>query len=94
MRSRTFTGKDCLQTRGATDHPVGIVTSAHLTMTTPAATLAMLPLAIGLGEGPAMLRALAVAIVSGLVVQLPLVLLVLPVLLSFTGEAHRARPRP
>ena len=58
-------------------------------MTTIAAILAMVPLIIGLGEGAAMLRPLAVAIVAGLVVQLPLVLVVLPALLSASGIVRR-----
>jgi multidrug efflux pump subunit AcrB len=51
-------------------------------MTTVAAILALLPLAVDLGQGTGMLQPLAVAIVTGLVVQLPLVLIVLPALLS------------
>ncbi|AKM45260.1 hypothetical protein WI95_31170 [Burkholderia contaminans] len=50
-------------------------------MTTIAAILALLLLAFALGQGSAMQQPLAVAIISGLIVQLPLVLLVLPVLL-------------
>lgn len=49
-----------------------------ISMTTLAAILALLPLAFGLGEGSAMQQPLAIAIISGLVVQLPLVLLVMP----------------
>ncbi len=52
-----------------------------IAMTTLAAILALLPLAIGLGEGSGLLKPLAIAIVSGLAAQLPLVLLVLPALL-------------
>ena len=50
-------------------------------MTTIAATLALLPLAIALGSGSAMQQPLAIAIISGLVVQMPLVLVALPALL-------------
>lgn len=50
-------------------------------MTTIAAILALLLLAFAFGQGSAMQQPLAVAIISGLIVQLPLVLLVLPVLL-------------
>ncbi len=53
-----------------------------IAMTTFAAILALLPLALGLGAGSAMQQPLAIAIISGLVLQLPLVLIVLPVLLS------------
>jgi multidrug efflux pump subunit AcrB len=52
-----------------------------IAMTTLATILALLPLALGLGQGSAMLQPLAIAIISGLVVQLPLVLGVLPALL-------------
>ncbi|HET9122519.1 MAG TPA: efflux RND transporter permease subunit [Acidiferrobacteraceae bacterium] len=52
-----------------------------IAMTTLAAILALLPLALGIGEGSAMQQPLAVAIIAGLSVQLPLVLLVLPLFL-------------
>jgi CzcA family heavy metal efflux pump len=52
-----------------------------IAMTTIAAILALLPLALGLGAGSAMQQPLAIAIISGLAVQLPLVLIVLPALL-------------
>ena len=51
-------------------------------MTTLAAILTLLPLALAIGQGSAMQQPLAVAIVAGLMVQLPLVLLVMPVLFS------------
>jgi CzcA family heavy metal efflux pump len=53
-----------------------------ITMTTIATILALMPLALGVGEGSAMLRPLAIAIISGLTVQLPLVLIVQPTLLK------------
>jgi len=53
-----------------------------ITMMTLAAVLAMSPLALGIGEGSAMQQPLAIAIVVGLIVKLPMVLFVLPVLLS------------
>jgi multidrug efflux pump subunit AcrB len=49
-----------------------------ITMTTLAAILTLLPLALAIGQGSSMQQPLAVAIISGLVVQLPLVLLVMP----------------
>ncbi len=52
-----------------------------IAMTTFAAIFALLPLALGIGKGSAMLTPLAIAIISGLSVQTFLVLLVLPVLL-------------
>jgi Cation/multidrug efflux pump len=53
-----------------------------IAMTTFAAILALLPLALAFGQGSAMQQPLAIAIVSGLIAQLPLVLVVLPVFLS------------
>ncbi|OCC15586.1 Cobalt-zinc-cadmium resistance protein CzcA/CusA [Dissulfuribacter thermophilus] len=50
-------------------------------MTTVAAILALMPLALGIGQGAAMLRPLAISIISGLFIQFPLVLVVLPVLM-------------
>lgn len=61
-----------------------------IAMTTFAAILALAPLALGIGEGSAMLQPLAIAIVSGLFFQLPLVLIVLPVLLAVVRQdRHR-----
>jgi hypothetical protein len=50
----------------------------RIAMTTLAAILTLLPLALAIGQGSSMQQPLAVAIISGLVVQLPLVLLVMP----------------
>lgn len=55
-----------------------------IAMTTFAAILALLPLALGFGQGAQMQRPLAIAIVSGLCAQLPLVLIILPVILHIT----------
>ena len=51
-----------------------------IVMTGLAAILALLPLALGVGQGSAMLQPLAIAIISGLLVTMPAVLVVLPVL--------------
>ena len=67
-----------------------------IAMTTLAAIGALLPLGLGIGQGAAMQQPLAVAIISGLVVQLPMVLVALPVLLAIlkvpqaqiAGELH------
>ena len=58
----------------------GINRMRPIAMTTIAAVLALLPVALGLGQGSAMLQPLAIAIISGLVAQMPLVLLVMPIL--------------
>ena len=49
-----------------------------IAMTTLAAMLTLLPLALAIGRGSEMQQPLAIAIISGLVVQLPLVLVVMP----------------
>src|SRR6266478_751580 len=75
----------------------GINRMRPITMTTFAAILALLPLALGIGEGSAMLKPLAIAIISGLVFQLPLVLIVFPCLLALgrrnpKGKQWKAQP--
>ena len=62
-----------------------------IAMTTLAAILALLPLAVGLGQGSAMLQPLAIAIISGLIVQMPLVLIVMPLL---AAQFDRSRLLP
>ncbi|TLS66256.1 efflux RND transporter permease subunit [Mariprofundus erugo] len=52
-----------------------------IAMTSLAAILALMPLALAFGEGSAMLQPMAIAIIFGLMAQFPLVLLILPVLL-------------
>jgi len=63
-------------------------------MTTFAAIFALIPLAMGIGAGSDMLQPLAIAIVSGLVVQIPLVLMVLPGFLAFSGELNSKMSKP
>jgi multidrug efflux pump subunit AcrB len=62
-----------------------------IAMTTIAAILALLPLAIGLGQGSDMQKPLAVAIISGLIVQMPLVLLVMPLAFSVLHRSPRTK---
>jgi CzcA family heavy metal efflux pump len=72
----------------------GINRMRPIAMTTIAAILTLLPLAFAFGQGSAMQQPLAVAIVSGLLVQLPLVLLAMPVLFHWLhGRASRSRPK-
>jgi len=62
-----------------------------IAMTTLAAILALMPLALAIGEGSAMLQPMAIAIIFGLIAQFPLVLLVLPALLFWLDKkAHVA----
>ena len=60
-----------------------------IAMTTVAAILTLMPLALGLGEGSAMQQPLAVAIIAGLALQFPVVLLVVPVLIGLTEQRLR-----
>ena len=63
-------------------------------MTSSIAILALMPLALGLGAGSEMQRPLAITIISGLVVAVPLVLLGMPSLFLFYDRlAQRWRRR-
>ncbi|QXQ07628.1 efflux RND transporter permease subunit [Sphingosinicellaceae bacterium] len=55
-----------------------------ITMTTLAAILTLLPLALAIGQGSGIQQPLAIAIIAGLLLQYPLVLLAMPVLVSLT----------
>ena len=55
-----------------------------IAMTTLAAILTLLPLALALSRGSGMQQPLAIAIISGLMVEFPLVLLAVPVLIALT----------
>jgi multidrug efflux pump subunit AcrB len=71
----------------------GINRMRAILMTTFAAILALSPLALGIGHGSAMQQPLAIAIISGLIFSLPLVLIVLPALLAiFEPGAAGKRP--
>ncbi|WP_029920071.1 efflux RND transporter permease subunit [Nevskia soli] len=61
-----------------------------ITMTTLAAILTLLPLALAIGQGSAIQQPLAIAIISGLLIQFPLVLLAMPVLIGLTLPRHEA----
>ena len=61
-----------------------------ITMTTLAAMLTLLPLALAWGQGAGIQQPLAIAIVAGLALQYPLVLLVMPTLIGMLdGRARR-----
>jgi multidrug efflux pump subunit AcrB len=61
-----------------------------ITMTTLAAILTLLPLALALGAGSGIQQPLAIAIISGLLLQYPLVLLAMPVLLGLGARTAPA----
>jgi multidrug efflux pump subunit AcrB len=69
----------------------GINRMRAISMTAFAAILLLLPLALGIGHGSAMQQPLAIAIISGLIFSLPLVLIALPALLAIFGP--KATPR-
>jgi multidrug efflux pump subunit AcrB len=72
-------------------HEAGKHRTRPILMSTLAAILTLLPLALALGQGSQMQQPLAVAIISGMLLQLPLVLLVMPVLYSrLRGRDARA----
>jgi multidrug efflux pump subunit AcrB len=51
-----------------------------ITMTTLAAILTLLPLALAIGQGSGIQQPLAISIIAGLILQYPLVLIAMPVL--------------
>lgn len=69
----------------------GINRMRPILMTTLAAILALVPLALGIGQGAAMQQPLAVAIISGLAAQFPLVLVVLPAFLVFLRHRRKRK---
>ncbi|WP_426701604.1 efflux RND transporter permease subunit [Rhodanobacter sp. Col0626] len=73
-------------------HEAGHYRTRPILMSTLAAILTLLPLALALGQGSQMQQPLAVAIISGLLVQVPLVLLVMPVLYALLRRRDAERP--
>jgi CzcA family heavy metal efflux pump len=63
-----------------------------IAMTTLAAILTLLPLALAIGAGSEMQQPLAIAIISGLIVQLPLVLFFMPALYQVLSRRTREAP--
>ena len=60
-----------------------------ITMTTLAAILTLMPLALAFGAGAAMQQPLAIAIIAGLLLQFPLVLLAMPLLIGLIPRDGR-----
>ncbi|HTM28866.1 MAG TPA: efflux RND transporter permease subunit, partial [Rhodanobacter sp.] len=71
-------------------HAAGEHRTRPILMSTLAAILTLLPLALAIGQGSQMQQPLAIAIISGMLVQLPLVLLVMPVLYSLLRRRGKA----
>ena len=55
-----------------------------ITMTTLAAIMTLMPLALAIGQGSGIQQPLAIAVIAGLLLQYPLVLIAMPVLISLT----------
>ena len=64
-----------------------------ITMTTLAAILTLLPLALAWGQGAGIQQPLAIAIIAGLLLQYPMVLLAMPVLIGLVENRPRHRGR-
>jgi multidrug efflux pump subunit AcrB len=62
-----------------------------ITMTTLAAILTLLPLALAIGQGSGIQQPLAIAIIAGLIIQYPLVLLAMPVLIGLSAKRTTAQ---
>ncbi|KZC36784.1 hypothetical protein RHOFW510R12_27845 [Rhodanobacter sp. FW510-R12] len=71
-------------------HAAGQHRARPILMSTLAAMLTLLPLALAIGQGSQMQQPLAVAIIAGLLVQVPLVLLVMPVLYALLRRRDAA----
>ncbi|WBO21301.1 efflux RND transporter permease subunit [Sphingomonas abietis] len=65
-----------------------------ITMTTLAAILTLLPLALAIGQGSGIQQPLAIAIIAGLLLQYPLVLLAMPILVQWADRHRPAHPVP
>ncbi|MDQ2734200.1 MAG: efflux RND transporter permease subunit, partial [Pseudomonadota bacterium] len=88
--------KDLVQEMGHTEALIaaGKNRMRPITMTTLAAILTLLPLAFAIGQGSQMQQPLAIAIISGLIVALPLVLLVMPVVFNLFGKRDQPARLP
>ena len=58
-------------------------------MTTTAAMMALIPLALGIGTGAQLHQPLAIAVIGGLLFALPLLLVVLPTMLEYIEKKRK-----
>ncbi|HUH56295.1 MAG TPA: efflux RND transporter permease subunit, partial [Rhodanobacter sp.] len=72
-------------------HAAGKHRTRPILMSTLAAILTLMPLALAIGRGSQMQQPLAIAIISGMLVQLPLVLLVMPVLYALLRRRDKTQ---
>ena len=67
----------------------GVMRMRPIVMTSLIAILALLPLALGIGTGSSMQQPLAIAIVSGLIVAVPIVLVLMPAVYILLASGRR-----
>ena len=82
--------------KGSVDESLVFAISTRLRpklMTALGAIIALLPLAIGVGTGAQMHQPLAIAVIGGFVIALPLLLIILPTLLHLIYK-HEDRKKP
>jgi multidrug efflux pump subunit AcrB len=70
----------------------GVMRMRPIVMTSLIAILTLLPLALGIGTGSSMQQPLAIAIVSGLIVAVPIVLVLMPAVYILLSSRRRGRP--
>jgi Cu/Ag efflux pump CusA len=88
--------RDALGTR-TVDEAVVYAISTRLRpklMTALGAIIALLPLALGIGAGAQLHQPLAIAVIGGFVIALPLLLIVLPSLLRLLYRNKKGQPQP
>jgi multidrug efflux pump subunit AcrB len=61
-------------------------------MTALGAIIALMPLALGIGTGAQLHQPLAIAVIGGFIIALPLLLIVLPSMLRLLFRKHRSAP--
>lgn len=91
-----FYFSELTEVRDAESQRAALLQAGHnrlrpILMSTVAAILTLLPLALALGRGSQMQQPLAIAIIAGMLVQVPLVVLVMPALYALvTRSRHHA----
>jgi multidrug efflux pump len=85
QRARGLTAREAI-------HEASLLRLRPILMTTLAAILGALPLAIGFGEGAELRRPLGIAIIGGLIASQALTLLTTPVIYLYMDRLRRPRP--
>src|SRR5947208_12968858 len=61
-------------------------------MTALGAIIALMPLALGIGTGAQLHQPLAIAVIGGFIIAMPLLLIVLPTMLRMIAKAEKIEP--